>query len=211
MATNHYPRYLSAPLNDSDPAMTRLPSAIALMLGLTMLLPSATIAGGATYERTYPLLINPTSHEATAFYAEFRGRNEASGFGHSYIVLGIVDSTGETRQTVVAGFLPRSADDDRWSKIGVPVTGLVGVARSDFTRRPDVRFRIALSRARYYRVVAKVYDLSRTWTTYELLLRNCNNFVSEVADEAGLRTPILTAQLPVWYIGELRALNSHNP
>ena len=51
--------------------------------------------------------------------------------------------------------------------------------------------------------------MRRTWSTYELLLSNCNSFVSEVANTAGLRTPLLTAQLPVAYVSELRTLNSH--
>jgi hypothetical protein len=149
--------------------------------------------------------------EAKSFYAEFRARNDAGGFGHSYVVLGTVDATGGTRETVVAGFMPKSANDDYWGQFGIPVTGLVGVARSDLIRRPDVRFRIAISKTRYYQVVITVVNLRRTWTTYELLVRNCNSFVSEVADAAGLRTPLVTAQFPVWFIAELRRLNSHSP
>ena len=47
------------------------------------------------------------------------------------------------RQTVVAGFMPMSMIDDQWSQFGLPVTGVVGVVRSDIVRRPDARFRIA--------------------------------------------------------------------
>jgi len=191
--------------------MVRLLSAIGLMVGLAAILPCSAGAGSSNYERTYPARIGPLTAEAKSFYAEFRARNEAGGFGHSYVVLGTVDATGGTRETVVVGFMPKSASDDYWGQFGIPVTGLVGVARSDLIRRPDVRFRIAISKARYYQVVITIVNLRRTWTTYELLVRNCNSFVSEVAGAAGLRTPLLTAQFPVWYIAELRTLNSHSP
>jgi hypothetical protein len=139
---------------------------------------------------------------------EFRARNDG-GFGHSYVTLGTIDAIDQVQQTVVAGFMPKSASDDHWSKFGIPVTGSVGTTRSDFVRRPDVGFRIAISKAAYFRVVKKIRSQRVTWTRYELLLRNCNNFVSEIASSAGLRTPMVTAQYPVRYLTELRALNSH--
>ena len=192
-------------------AMAHFLYTIALMVGLTMLLPCAAGAGGSNYEPTYPVRIAAVTTQVRSYYAEFRARHEAGGFGHSYVVLGTVSATGETRETVVAGYMPKSADDDHWGQFGIPVTGLVAVVRSDFTRRPDARLRITVSKARYYQVVSKVISLRRTWTTYELLIRNCNSFTGEVARAAGLRTPMLTAQLPVRYIEELRTLNSRNP
>ena len=39
-------------------------------------------------------------------------------------------------------------------------------------------------------------------------LQNCNNFVGQIAASVGLRTPMITAQFPVRYVTELRALNS---
>jgi hypothetical protein len=104
--------------------------------------------------------------------------------------------------------MPRSADDDYWSKFGLPVTGLVGVTRSDLIQRPNARFRIALSRQTYLRVVSEIRDDGKAWTHYELLAHNCNSFVAEIAGLVGLRPPLLTALPPVRYIAQLRALNS---
>jgi hypothetical protein len=104
--------------------------------------------------------------------------------------------------------MPKGAEDDRWSKFGIPVTGSVGVSRSDFVRRPNARFRVAINRVTYFRLVNKVRVLRKAWTTYEILVRNCNNFLSEIANSAGLRTPIATAQYPVYYVVDLQALNS---
>jgi hypothetical protein len=184
---------------------------VLLFVGLIVSLvvaPSLGAVAGSSYEPASPPHINPAATDARSFYAEFRARDEAGGFGHSYITLGIVDLNGEMRQTVVAGFMPMSMIDDYWSKFGLPVTGMVGVVRSDIVRRPDARFRIAISKASYYRIVRRIQEMRRTWRTYELLLSNCNSFVSEVANTAGLRTPLLAAQLPVAYVSELRTLNS---
>jgi hypothetical protein len=186
--------------------MTRLVTAIAIM---AVLLPSAAQAGSSNYERTYPPRIIAATGPARSFYVEFRARDEAGGLGHSYITLGTIDSMGEARETIVAGFMPKSADDDYLSQFGIPVTGSVGVVRSDLIRRPDIRFRIAVSEVKYDRIVSEIYRLRRTWTTYELLVQNCNTFVSHIAELIDLRTPLLTAQFPVYYVAELRALNSH--
>src|SRR3974377_1367538 len=187
--------------------MMRFFSTTAVMMGLAMLLPVSAGAGSSTYEPTYPPRIIAATAEARSFYLEFRAREDGA-FGHSYVTLGTVDTIGQLRETVVVGFMPKSAEDDRWSKFGIPVTGSVGVSRSDFVRRPNARFRVAISRATYFRLINKVRALRNAWTTYELLVRNCNNFLDEIASSAGLRTPIATAQYPVYYVADLRALNS---
>ena len=188
--------------------MARFVLFVGLIVSLVLIPSSAADAGSTNYEPTYPPRIVAPAKDARSFYAEFRARNEAGGFGHSYVTLGIVNSSGEVRQTVVAGFMPLNMIDDYWSQFGIPVTGMVGVVRSDLVRRPDSRFRIAVNEETYYRIVSRIQEMRRTWSTYELLLRNCNNFASEVASTAGLRTPLLAAQLPVAYVTELRTLNS---
>jgi hypothetical protein len=174
----------------------------------SLVLPSPTNAGNGSYEPPHPPHIIRTTQGARSFYAEFRARDDANGIGHSYIALGTVDFNGEIRQTVVAGFMPRGATDDSWSHFGIPVTGVVGVVRSDFTRRADARFRIAITEANYYQIVSKIRQMRRTWTTYELLFSNCNSFVGEIASMAGLRIPLVPARFPVTYVSELRTLNS---
>jgi hypothetical protein len=125
--------------------MPHLVSAMSLAMALAMLVCQTVQPARAEYERTHPPLILPASPEATAFYVEFRARDEVDGFGHSYVTLGSTDTGGRTHQTVVVGFLPKSADDDRLSKFGLPVTGLVGATRSDFAGRPRIRFRVVVT------------------------------------------------------------------
>jgi hypothetical protein len=176
---------------------------------VAILQPSGAKAGSADFERPYPPRITALSADATSFYAEFRARPEFRDIGHSYVILGTVMATGEMRETVVAGFMPKTADDDYWAQFGMPVAGLVGVVRSDFLRRPsDVRFRIAITKAQYYRALETSRSLQSTWSTYSLLTQNCNNFAGDIASSLGLRTPMITVQYPVDYIAELRTLNS---
>ena len=172
-----------------------------------MLLPAGVGAGSSTYEPTFPPRIIAATAEARSFYVEFRARDDGA-FGHSYVTLGSIDTIGQLQETVVVGFMPKGAEDDRWSKFGIPVTGSVGTSRSDFVRRPNARFRVAIGRVTYFRIVDKVHALRNAWTTYDLLVRNCNNFLGEIASSAGLRTPMITAQFPVHYVADLRALNS---
>jgi hypothetical protein len=188
-------------------ALMRVISTVWLVASFGLFLLAGADAGSTTYEPTYPPRIIPVTSEAKSFYVEFRARNDGA-FGHSYVTLGTIDTIDHVRQTVVVGFMPKSVDDDHWSKFGIPVTGLVGVARSDFVRRPDVRFHIAISKSAYFRVVGMIRSQRTTWATYEIVVSNCNNYVSQIASAVGLRTPLVTAQYPVRYIAELRALNS---
>jgi len=195
-------------LDDQAIGMVRFVSKAWLLGNLALLLVTGAEAGNDTYEPTHPPRIIAVAADTRSFYLEFRARNEAGGFGHSYVTLGTVDASGQGHQTVVVGFMPRSAEDEYWSKFGLPVTGLLGVTRSDLARRPDARFRIAINKAAYLSLVREVRSLRGTWTQYELVVHNCNNFVSEIANSVGLRTPLITAQYPVDYITELHALNA---
>jgi hypothetical protein len=179
-------------------------SVIAAVLLSCWAVPTAS----AHYERIYPPRMLAPSATATAFYIEFRAREEAGGHGHSYVTLGEIDTSGAARQTIVAGFLPDGADSDRWGKVGVPVAGTVGITRSDIAGRHHARFRVAISRAQYFGVVRKIQHLRRTWRMYELLLRNCNSFAGQIAGAVGLRAPMVAAQYPVRYVTELRSLNT---
>jgi len=82
------------------------------------------------------------------------------------------------------------------------------VTGSDLLRRPDARFRIALNKATNLGVVSEIRDFRRTWTQYEHVVHNCNDLVGEIANSVGLRLPLITAQYPIDYITELRALNT---
>ena len=188
--------------------MARLITTISIVVQLAMLLNSTAQAGSGNYEPTHPPYIADVTEEAKSFYIEFQARNEVGGFGHSFVTLGTIDAFGHLRRTIVVGFMPKSGDDEYWSQFGLPVAGSVGVTRSDFVRHPDVRFRVAISRAKYQLVVNSISSLRNSWTSYELLVRNCNNFVNQIAHSIGLRTPIITAQYPVSYLSELQALNS---
>jgi len=188
--------------------MTRVARTLSLLLTLAMFFPSSTGAGGTNYEPTHPPRIISVSAEARTFYIEIKARNEVGGFGHSYVSLGIIDESGHARETVVAGFMPKREDDEYWARFGVPVTGHVGVVRSDLVRRPDVHLRMVIGRETYFRAVNKIYNLRHNWKTYEVLVYNCNSFVGQIADAVGLRTPLVAAQFPVRYVRELRTINS---
>jgi hypothetical protein len=166
-----------------------------------------TVAGNGAYEPTRPPRVTGLPVGAHGFYAEFRGRSEDGGFGHAYIVLGALDATGNRVDTAVFGFVPKGPEDQRWSGIAVPVEGLVGVSRSDFTQRPDVSFRVPIRRANYQRLVRDLRGFQADWKVYALVGQNCNDLVGAVAHSLGLQTPLIGLQMPTSYVAELWALN----
>jgi hypothetical protein len=137
-----------------------------LIGSMALLLATGRHRRSGDYEVTHPPRVT-ASADATAFYLEYRARDEDGGFSHSYITLGTVDATNHGHQTVVAGFMPRSADDDCWGKFGLSVTGLIGVTRSDLLRRADARFRIVINKTTYFRMVRQIPSLHDTWTSYD--------------------------------------------
>ena len=78
----------------------------------SLLLPAVTSAGTPSYEPVHAARIVPIIWAARTFYVEFRARDDAGGFGHSYVTLGTIDFAGESRQTVVVGFMPRGETAD---------------------------------------------------------------------------------------------------
>jgi hypothetical protein len=87
---------------------------------LVLLFVTGAEAGNDTYEPTQPPRI----------IANTAARNAIGGFGHPYITLGTDDASGRDRRRWL---IPRSADDDHWSKFGLPVTGMLGVSYDDPT------------------------------------------------------------------------------
>jgi hypothetical protein len=98
---------------------------------LVLLFVTGAEAGNDTYEPTQPPRI----------IANTAARNAIGGFGHPYITLGTDDASGRDRRRWL---IPRSADDDHWSKFGLPVTGMLGVSYDD----PTLAFELLSTRRR---------------------------------------------------------------
>ncbi len=165
------------------------------------------MAGSGTYEPTRAPQISVLPQGAHAYFIEFRGRSEADGWGHAYVVLGAFDGAGRRTDVVRFGFVPKDADDELWSQFLVPVRGMVGVSQSDVAVVPDVLFRARISRADYDRVLGDLDAYRTDWTTYLLIGHNCNDLAAAVARSIGLDAPLITFQAPTSYIAELKFLN----
>ena len=165
-------------------------------------------AGNGGYEPTRGPYVEALPAGAHTFFAEFRGRNDAEGFGHAYVVLGATDGSGRRRNTLIFGFMPKTVDDQRLSQIAAPVDGIVGVSRSDFSVLPDVAFRVPLRRNDYARILHDVRVYQAEWTIYSLIGRNCNDLLGRVAESLGLQAPLIGLQGPTSYVAALKAINS---
>src|SRR4029079_11186437 len=101
-------------------AMAHLAPILSLITAV-LLSCQAVATASAHYERAYPPRILAASAAAPVFYMECRAREEAGGYGHSYVTLGEIDASGGTRQTIVAGFPPAGPESGRWGQRGVTV------------------------------------------------------------------------------------------
>src|SRR4051794_27899091 len=117
-------------------------AAAAIVAALTFM-PSVGRAGCPTYEATSPPWTS-RAVAATSYYVEFAARSEITSYGHSFVSLGVVDSAGRRRPTLVAGFQPKGRIDDCLGAYALPVAAIVGVSRPDFARAPVLRFRSTL-------------------------------------------------------------------
>lgn len=161
-------------------------------------------AGCNHYEPTRPPLISRSDHTHAALYIDFIARDEIDGYGHSFIVIGSRDTANKI---VVAGFVPKGAEDDCLSVYAIPVRGMVGVSKSDFSGKHTRRFRVALTPSQFKRALQRIAWARRNWSTYALLARNCNTFTGLIAQSIGLRFPASDIQDSSTYISQLRSLN----
>jgi hypothetical protein len=87
---------------DGCSAMARVLLWVGLTLSLALLPASDVGAGTTNYETPLPPRIAWATTDARSFYAEFRARSERGGFGHAYVTLGMIDSSGQLQLRAVS-------------------------------------------------------------------------------------------------------------
>ncbi len=140
-------------------------------------------------------------------FIEFRSRH-AYTYGHSYVVFGRLDATGEMVNPEVAGLAPKS-DDPSVYMAGhlVPVASSTGWTDGDLEPEyMSAYWRVMLSEAEYKDVVADIRSLQAKSTLWHASLYNCNAFVGDIARSMGYKTPFHWL-LPQQYITDLRKMN----
>jgi hypothetical protein len=137
------------------------------------------------------------------YYVDFRARTAAS-WGHTFVWYG---KTSE-RAVDVAGLTP--AGDVASYMLGYLtwVPSETGASYGDLD--PEYltsHYKVYLNEADAKRVFAYIKHLQATSTVWNAYTANCTNFVGEIAEFMGLKTPSRWTR-PEEYVNELKSLNS---
>ena len=175
----------------------------AMVIGPTAAAASVDLVGGQ--DRVQAPRIVDASAAVAAHFVEFAARSSTT-FGHSYVQIGTIGSSGVSRRSVVFGFYPRTGADDALSVLsGTP--GAIGFTRRDLAEAPSVRYRVTITAPDHHRLIGAVGHWRQTWRHFDLVRRNCNHLTGHVARGLGLAVPADAAQSPEAFVRELEALN----
>jgi hypothetical protein len=157
-----------------------------------------------------------TQTETRPYFIEFRSRN-AANYGHAFVQFGRNGTKGS-----IVGLHPAGDRADcvncsvlPWT-IGhlVPVPAEVGP--SDGDDEPELyltaRYRVRLTPAEYKKVVAFIRKKQVETKTWNAITNNCVQFLGEIAQYMGLKTPssvgIFATRI---YVNQLAELNGGTP
>jgi hypothetical protein len=139
------------------------------------------------------------------YFVEFRARYALS-YGHTYAVHGRVGQK-ITKKDVI-GLHPATESSIPWL-IGhlIPVISETGASDGDAEEEyVSARYRILLTAAEYAKMTAFLDRLKSRSVLWHAALYNCNRFVGDIANYAGLEAPS-PFLYPKDFINELRSLN----
>ena len=142
------------------------------------------------------------------YFIEFRSRY-AYTYGHSLVIFGRLNQSGQMVNPEVAGLAPKSADPSVYVLGHVaPVPASTGWTDGDLEDvYRSASWRVMLTEAEYRKVVAKIRQLQASSPLWHASLSNCNAFVANIARSMGYRTPGVWLR-PQEFITRLREMNS---
>lgn len=140
-----------------------------------------------------------------SYYVEFVGRSSAD-FGHSFVRLGIVTTSGQSRRIMDFGLYPADASGGKLAAL-FGTRAAVGYSTRDVRDRPAVVVRAYVDTETHRYWAGSIGRLSRIFPRFEVLHVNCNNLTGYVARKLGLRVPANTVQRGDDFVAELKALN----
>lgn len=145
---------------------------------------------------------------ANRYFIEFRSRYALS-YGHTYVVFGKLDKSGNPINPEVAGLAPASHNPSDYV-LGhfVPVPATTGWTDGDLEEQyRSASWRVLLSRDEYNDVVAFIRKQQAASKTWEATVNNCNAWTGEIARHLGYKVPGIWLR-PQQFITQLREMNA---
>jgi hypothetical protein len=152
--------------------------------------------------------INAAEAKSNRQFIEFRSRY-ALTYGHTYVVFGRTDKSGNMVNPEVAGLAPASPDAAPYI-IGhfIPVPATTGATDGDLEEQyRSASWRVMLTDDSYSDTVAYIRKLQATSHLWEASVYNCNAFVADIARHMGYKTPSIWLR-PQQFITNLREMNT---
>jgi hypothetical protein len=167
---------------------------------------SSASNGGAAVAVTSATVKSPQQREGR-YYIEFRSRYALS-YGHTYVIFGRLDKSGNVIDREVAGLHPASNSAVPYV-LGhyIPVPAETGESDGDLDDRyRSASWRVTLSETEYNKVVAYIRKLQAKSRFWQATVYNCNAFVGDIARSMGYKTPGIWLR-PQQYVTKLREMN----
>src|SRR5216684_4365813 len=130
---------------------------------------------------------------AKRYFIDLKARSALS-YGHTFSVYGKLDAQGKVIESTVAGLHPFTESSIPWM-IGhiIPVPAEHGASDGDTEEEYTIAsYRILLTEAEYKKVVNYIKQKEARSPLWHALLYNCNQYVADIAEFMGLKTPLLS-------------------
>jgi hypothetical protein len=147
--------------------------------------------------------------EPYPYYVEFRVAVNGY-YGHSYIVYGRLNASGQPATTTYADIHPTGDMPSMVLGHFIPVHAATMPEKDTLGRQIASRFRHGLTAAEFHRLKLTIAHIRAAGHAWSILAYNCNDFVAEVARGIGMQAPT-TLSLPYDFIPALEAINEVRP
>ncbi len=140
------------------------------------------------------------------YFVEFRSRPNGLT-SHSYLAYGRLYSRGRIRNVKLAGLHPKHGSAGLIIGSFVGMEAQVAPVADDRKIPHTLAFRVPVTAKQYRKVVRFIKKEKAKSHTWNLVLNNCNGFISRVADLIGVISPAVTAVPPYSFVDEMIDLN----
>lgn len=140
------------------------------------------------------------------YFVEFRSRPNGLT-SHSYLAYGRLYSRGRIRQVKLAGLHPKNGSAGLLIGSFVGMDAQIAPVADDKNIPHTLAFRVPVTAKQYRQVVSFIKKEKAKEHVWNLVLNNCNGFISRVATIINVQSPDVTAIPPSSYVQGMIDLN----